>query len=266
MLSTYFLFLQVIFNSAFSFDDSRLLPRAVAYGYSGAARIALNETVVLNPAASAYTKVYSIETGMAFSDRNTFYASISDNKNSDRAGGGVFFAKNNDFAQLNFVINKLFFNKRLAVGFGLDYKKFADGLYNGDKLFAPSAGAMYLLSPTLVIGAYIKHILQDDYGVFPRTYALGVRWSFLEFMSFSFDTLFRGGDFLISSVMEGLYKWGGGMVLGISNNFNKKQLTYSAGLGFYAPKISVYYAIEIEEQPLISTYKRLHSVSLRVFF
>ena len=264
MLNIYFIILQVIFNSAFSFDDSRLMPRAVAYGYSGAARIALNETTVINPAASAYSRIYSIETGFAFSDKNTFYASVSDNKNSADAGGGAIYAKNRDFCQLNFVINKLFMKKRLAIGFGLDYKKFSD-TYNSDRLFAPSAGFMYLLTSSLVVGGYIKHILEDDYGFFPRTYALGMRWSFLDFMSFSFDTLFRGKDFLISSVLEGLYKWGGGMIIGISNNFNSHLITYTAGAGFYAPKVSVYYALAIEELPA-NLYSHLHSVSLRVFF
>lgn len=266
MLSIYFIILQVIFtaSSLFSFDETRMLPRAVAYGYSGAARIALNETTVVNPASSAYTRVYSIETGFVFSDRNTFYASISDNKNSANAGGGAIYAKNKDFWQLNLVINKLFLKKRLAIGFGLDYKKFSSD-YNSDRVFAPSAGFMFLLNPQVVIGGYVKHILEDSYGFFPRTYAVGARWSFLEFMSLSLDTLFRGEDFLISTVIEGLYKWGGGMILGVTNNFTSNRMTYSLGAGYYAPKFSLYYALAIEET-LDNEYNNLHTASLRVFF
>ncbi len=255
-------------------DRRIFMPRTLAMCGAMEARININESLYFNPASSAHSRMFSIDTGFAWQHSDllpgrsdTFYVNAVDTEN-EMFGGGVGYYKRNIGGlgsewDVRGMFNKLLFANRMGLGVGIHYTKFNEGVDKKSNLNA-DFGFIFLLAKKTLIGGTAYNLFGDTNKINTRSIDLGIRHTMWDFFSATFDfehhfvkkTTFTGA-------LELLYKNGIMITVSGQKNMNLGNIFWGMGLGYVGPKISLIYGTM---NAATAPYSFMHSFSLRVFF
>lgn len=240
-----------------------------AQGYSLTAATMQNDSLYANPAASAFTNVYTVEG--VFSAPRSFGVSILDTKTSPIGGSLGYFREPSLGSSKALQGIKFGLMGRLSetVGIGLSGKSVwgPDNSGNQYRMNDGDLGALFNLSP-LLLGASVRNVLGGKSAVgFGREVSVGARLSYEDLVHFSVSAESAWGrwspeqyGFGLEYVSPYYFSLKGGFRIRPGEN----RSYWSGGASLLSPKILLHYAVEFpQNQPSESIQ---HSVAAAMQF
>ena len=260
--------------SAQDMDRRIFMPRTLAMCGAMEPRINVNESLYYNPASSAHSRMFSVDTGLAWQHDNlipgrvdTYYVNAVDTDN-EMFGGGLGYYKRNVGSlgsewDLRGIFNKLLLSNRMGLGVGLHYTKFNHGVTRTSNMNV-DFGFIFLLTKKTLLGGTAYNLIGDNNGFNTRSIDLGIRHTMWDFFSATFDFEHRfSKKTTFTGALELLYRNGLMITLSGQKNMNLDNIYWGMGLGYVGPKISIIYGTM---NAATAPYSFAHSFSLRVFF
>jgi len=260
--------------SAQSFDQRIFMPRTLAMCGAMDSRININESLYFNPASSAHSRMFSIDTGFTLQHNSlvpgrvdTLYANAVDTENEMFGGGVGYYRRNvgglgNEW-DVRGVFNKLLLKNRMGLGFGVHYTKFN---HNVDKTSNMNVdfGAIFLLAQKTLLGGTAYNLIGDKNNINTRSIKLGIRHTMWDFFSATFDFEHKlSKKTTLTGALELLYKNGIMITMSGQRNVQLDNIYWGMGLGYVGPKLSLIYGTM---NAATAPFSFMHSFSLRVFF
>lgn len=255
--------------------DRRLfMPRTLAMCGAMESRININESLYFNPASSAHSKMFSMDTGFSWQHNkqlpgrsDTYYVNAVDTEN-ELFGGGVGYYKRyvggigNEW-DVRGMFNKLLLKNRMGLGVGIHYTKFNHSLAPKNN-FNADFGFIFLLTQKTILGGTGYNLFGDKDDINTRSIDLGIRHTMWDFFSATFDfESFLSRKTTLTGALELLYKNGIMITVSTQKNMNLGNVFWGMGLGYVGPKISLIYGTM---NAASAPFSFAHSFSLRVFF
>ena len=265
-----------LISSLYAQDIDRriFMPRTLAMCGAMESRINLNESLYFNPASSAHSKMFSVDSGFSWlhdqqlpGRADTYYVNAVDTEN-ELFGGGVGYYKRNIGGlgsewDVRGMFNKLLLSNQMGLGVGIHYTKFNEGIDKKSNLNT-DFGFIFLLTKKTLLGGTGYNLFGDKNNINTRSIKLGVRHTMWDFFSATFDFEHRFvKKTTFTGALELLYKNGLMITASGQKNMNLNNIFWGIGLGYVGPKISVIYGTM---NAATAPYSFMHSFSLRVFF
>ncbi len=171
--------------------DTLLGPVAAARGGAMVASEAYHDSLLMNPASSAFQTQY-VATGLYSGAGDMLSASIVDTK-SGPIGGGAFYVRRNlkTAGGKNPLLGSNSSTEERAgisvmgkinnqIGLGLTgkwaYRRSFDIRLENGKAWNLDAGFRYAIAPTVVVGVLGQNLMGDDQGLYLKTFRFGLEW------------------------------------------------------------------------------------------
>ena len=260
--------------SAQDIDRRLFMPRSLAMCGAMESRININESLYYNPASSAHSRMFSMDSGFSWQHNkqvvnrmDTYYINAVDTEN-EMFGGGVGYYKrylggSGSEWDVRGIFNKLALKNRLALGVGIHYTKFNHNAEKKNNINA-DFGFLFLLAEKTLLGGTAYNLFGDKDNINTRSIDLGLRQTMWDFFSATFDFEHRfSKKTTFTGALELLYKNGIMITVSGQKNMFLDNYFWGMGLGYVGPKISLIYGTM---NAATAPYSFAHSFSLRVFF
>lgn len=242
---------------------------ALSRGTAGSGRAALepNDIPYLNPAVIAFTPGYLLATGFShvsrseqrLPDQDEFSVQLSDNMPDTVVPSALAYSQKKDLAteinwtqrEIRLALGNVLYG-RSALGVGINYRQERDVVASHQGA-ALTMGALFGLNDRLGLAIVAENLLPflDEDGLrerFSPLTGLGASYNFSRTLRGRLDlTSESNNSWARPTVAMGIENfWNRWLLfqLGAARNGEKKENTWSSGLGFRGPKFGIHYAFQ----------------------